>query len=321
TTHFCGLQNYSRFTTFFFSCQCVSPKAIKLNPVATKAYSWRATAYIMSFGAGGSKDNLNLALNDYTEVIRLDKNSFQAYVDRSMLYSVQGESDLALNDLNKVIQIWEDNQKFSSQSTTPKKITFANILNSENNKTIIDAYHLRGRIYAIHNNYDSAVADLTKAIELYQNKERVDLLSQFPLANNGIAPSFASPYYTRGVIYSARKEFDRAISDFTEALKLRQTLKLPPDENMYLIYFSRGSAYGSKGSNDQAISDLTQAINLAPTINPKLDLTSAYFVRGAAYFNKGDRSNAITDLKQAKLSNDPGMRKGAEDLLQKLERN
>ena len=53
-----------------------------------------------------------------------------------------------------------------------------------------------------------------------------------------------------------KHDFDRAIADFTEAIRL--------DPNPDLAYQWRGDAYSDKGEYDKAIADYTESIRLDP---------------------------------------------------------
>jgi tetratricopeptide (TPR) repeat protein len=99
-----------------------------------------------------------------------------------------------------------------------------------------------------------------------------------------LAPNEDSGYYIRGVVYNEKGDFDRAIADLTQAIKL--------DPNRAGIYEYRGVAYNKKGDFDRAIADFTQAIRLDP------NEADFYKYRGAAYMGKGDYDRAIADYTQ-----------------------
>jgi lipoprotein NlpI len=92
-------------------------------------------------------------------------------------------------------------------------------------------------------------------------------------------------YGTRGNVWAAKGDFDRAIADYTEALKLGPKFARG--------YVNRGHAWAAKGDFDQAIADCTQAIK----IDPKL--AGAYNQRGGDWAAKGDLDRAIADYTEA----------------------
>ena len=99
------------------------------------------------------------------------------------------------------------------------------------------------------------------------------------------AKNDAEAYYKRGVEYDEKGDYDKAISEFTEAIRLK------PDYAE--AYSRRGTAYVYKEDYDKAISDLNEAIRL----NPKYE--KAYYWRGGAYFDKKDYDRAISDYNEA----------------------
>ena len=66
----------------------------------------------------------------------------------------------------------------------------------------------------------------------------------------------ADEYCKRGAAYFDKGEYDKAIADCTEAIRLN-----PKDAK---FYYNRGNAYGRKGEYDKAIADCTEAIRLDP---------------------------------------------------------
>jgi tetratricopeptide (TPR) repeat protein len=103
-------------------------------------------------------------------------------------------------------------------------------------------------------------------------------------------PNDVDAYNNRGVSYDNKKDYDRAISDYNQALKL--------DPNNVHAYINRGISYYNKKDYDQAISDYNQALKLDP------NNVHAYINRGISYDNKKDYDQAISDYNQA-LKLDP----------------
>ena len=104
-------------------------------------------------------------------------------------------------------------------------------------------------------------------------------------------PHFADAYNNRGKAYFMQGDFDRAIADFNKAIKLKP--------NYAIAYNNRGIACGNKGDFDYAIQNFNRAIALKP------DFADAYKNRGIAYRIKGDFDHAIQDFDKAiKLKSD-----------------
>ena len=97
-------------------------------------------------------------------------------------------------------------------------------------------------------------------------------------------PTYTNAYNNRGKAYNRKGDYDRAIADFNEAIRL--------DPTYTYAYNGRGNAHDEKGDHDRAIADFNEAIRLNPTY------VYAYYNRGAAYFRKGDYDRAIVDLNE-----------------------
>jgi tetratricopeptide (TPR) repeat protein len=105
------------------------------------------------------------------------------------------------------------------------------------------------------------------------------LLANVLFAQNSAAARAA---YQKGVEYAEKKDYDSAITSFTEALRI--------NSNYADAYEQRGIVYRRVSAYDQAIADFTRAV----TINPKL--TDARWNRGTTYFSKGDYDKALDDM-------------------------
>ena len=64
-------------------------------------------------------------------------------------------------------------------------------------------------------------------------------------------PKYADAYSYRGVAYFSKGQFDKAIEDFTKAIKM--------NPNFDVAYYNRGNAYYAKGQPIQVCSDLNYA--------------------------------------------------------------
>jgi tetratricopeptide (TPR) repeat protein len=94
-------------------------------------------------------------------------------------------------------------------------------------------------------------------------------------------PGYAKAYDSRAYIHNNRGAYDLAIADCTEAIRL--------DPKFMIAYVRRSFAYNSRGSYDLAAADCTEAIRLDPRY------AMAYYSRGVAYSNKKDYDRAIAD--------------------------
>jgi tetratricopeptide (TPR) repeat protein len=113
-------------------------------------------------------------------------------------------------------------------------------------------------------------------------KGEVDGVAAYSREGIGFDPKYA---FSRGFAYGAKGDNDRAIVEYSEAIRL--------DPKYPIAYNNRGAAYSAKGDNDHAIADYTEAIRL----NPKV--ASAYINRGRAYLAKGEIDHAIADYNAA----------------------
>ena len=127
-------------------------------------------------------------------------------------------------------------------------------------------------------------------------------------------PKPAGTFLDRGIGFASRGEYDLAIADFTEALKLDPDLQAAWMLRGRALYasvskvtevnanFSAVDTTNTEGAVvsdekkvvcDRVIADFTQAIRLAP------DYAKAYMERGRAYDEKGDNDRTIADYTQA----------------------
>lgn len=95
---------------------------------------------------------------------------------------------------------------------------------------------------------------------------------------------WCSSLITRGNAWCEEKEYDKAIEDFTEAIRLRPRFAL--------AYFNRGKCWYAKQEYNPAIADFTEAIRLRPTYG-------SYTMRGHCRYDKQEFDRAIEDYTEA----------------------
>jgi len=107
------------------------------------------------------------------------------------------------------------------------------------------------------------------------------------LLDSGKLTKGITPYIFgyRGNMYNLMDQYDRAIQDFDQAIRLK------PD--YYHAFTARGNSYFMMHQYDRAIQDYNQAIRL------KSDYSISYHFRGLAYKKKGQFSRAIRDFRMA----------------------
>jgi tetratricopeptide (TPR) repeat protein len=101
-------------------------------------------------------------------------------------------------------------------------------------------------------------------------------------ANKDGTPQTAEAFFERGDEFMENYNFELAIADFTEAIKLA------PDNAVF--YMKRGHAYFSIKDFDRAINDYNTALRIYP------NLVSALYGRGYAYAYKGEWELARADM-------------------------
>jgi tetratricopeptide (TPR) repeat protein len=103
----------------------------------------------------------------------------------------------------------------------------------------------------------------------------------------------AEAFFYRGSNYSMKNEYDRAIGDYTEAIRL--------DPKMANAYYFRGIAWSIKNNLDRAIADFNQSISLDPNNAGAWDLRCL------------DRAKANRDLPQALVDCNESLRLSPND--------
>jgi formylglycine-generating enzyme required for sulfatase activity/Tfp pilus assembly protein PilF len=95
----------------------------------------------------------------------------------------------------------------------------------------------------------------------------------------------AAGYANRALAYQGKGDYDHALSDYNQAISL--------NSNNALAFSHRASLFSAKGEYDRAVADLSKAI----TLDPKNIFT--YQLRCFVYLNRKDYDHAIADCNEA----------------------
>ncbi len=104
-------------------------------------------------------------------------------------------------------------------------------------------------------------------------------------------PQYAFAYSNRGNAWAARQDFDKAITDYNEAIRL--------DSRYAVAYNNRAYAWRARKEYDKAIADYNEAIRLDPRY------AVAYRNRAYTWDARKDYEKAIADYDEA-IRLDPG---------------
>jgi hypothetical protein len=97
--------------------------------------------------------------------------------------------------------------------------------------------------------------------------------------------NLSKAFDSRGLAYMHKREFDRAIQDYDQAIRLNSRSATP--------IYNRALTYRLKGDYGRSISGYDQALQLTPGD------ADSFFGRGLSYFYQGDYDRAVQDYGQA----------------------
>ena len=254
--------------------------------------------------------DVDSAIEDWTEAIRIMPDYLLSYIHRGFAYYAKRELDQAINDLSESIAL-EPNIPIvwnGRGSAYYVKGELEQAIEDFSRAIVLDpqyatAYTNRGISLRDKGEYSKAIVDFSVAIALEPDNFTawVSRGHVFSLIGNtdraiedyskciSINQNEASVWDSRGLLFLSYGELDRAIEDFSKAIAL---------DLIHAAYWNnRGYAFYSKGLLDQAIEDYSKAIGLSP------NNAEFWNNRGIAYGSNRMYEKAIEDLNQAIILN------------------
>ena len=197
--------------------------AIRLNPTMAAHFVGRASAYML-------KEEFRQAIADFTEAIRLAPGDEYTFLHRGIAYHTVNEPDNAISDYSEAHRI------------NPKDV------NPLINRGIV--------YYSKKGLYDLAIQDFTEALDI--DRKEINAL------------------INRGIAYREKGDPDKAVIDFSEALRLGlltgdvlQFGSKDPEAVRHWAQvaharYQRGTAYVAKKEYDLALADFNESIRINP---------------------------------------------------------
>jgi len=186
-------------------------KAIDLNPLDAESYYSRGTAYF-------HKGQNNEAILDYTKALEINPGDAKVYYNRGIACYKKDQYDQAISDFSKALEMNPNNA---------------------------EAYYNRGATRYKKGQHDQAISDFKKAFEIDPNNPRYlvtyidheiayfedkgqydQAISNYTKALE-INPNDAEAYYSRGIVYYNKKEYEKSWEDVNMAQALGYTV--PPE--------------------------------------------------------------------------------------------
>ncbi|MCC7251239.1 tetratricopeptide repeat protein [Hyphomicrobium sp.] len=285
-------------------------KAIEINPKFAAAIQARGSCYEKL----GSKDE---AMADYRKALELDSTLAVSIAGLKRLEEAtlppavseaKAQCDAALTALDQGQQVDFDQGIKSCTAVIDSGSASPAILAS--------VHEARGEFHTRKQNFEAAIADFTRCLELAGNSDRSDYFYQqraYSLISlgqydRGIAdlelvlkkkPDDARSIEMRGFAYFQLNQLDNAKADFTRVVQLE-----PSNSNAHM---GLGDAERLGKKCDAALPHYNKAIELAP------GGMSGYFIRALCLEELGRKDEAVADHRKA-LELNPGLPESTEAL-------
>ena len=278
--------------------------AIRLNPVYTQAYTYRA----ITRSRLGNYDD---ALQDFREAIELRPDLPGPYYSRGVTRLLNQQFKEAIEDFDKFIR--QENKVADAficrglsylhlKDTTRAYENFNTAIRT--NRENPNGYNRRGSLHLQQEQYKEAEADFNKAISCdstyllsYFNRALVYNATNRPMQALADFDKVIQLDSTNSLTYFNRAMLRTQIGDYNRALEDYDKVALYSPNNV-LVYYNRAGVYAQLGEIEQAVADYTSAIKLYP------DFANAYIYRGRLreYLNDPQGAKSDRAIAQQKIA-------------------
>jgi tetratricopeptide (TPR) repeat protein/V8-like Glu-specific endopeptidase len=256
---------------------------------------------------------LRTALADYDQSLKLDPKSIASLQGAAEIHIGFGEYPQAIQLLNRALQLKPEAETYAMRANARLKSNDIPGATADINKAISLSgkehalYGVRANIYTKQKQFQQALQDYDRALQLVPKNERftslgyyinramvkfntkdyqgalADINSTINSKDAQDAPALKpSLYLLRGILNFYLDKVPAALQDINVAVKL--------DPNNSIVYFFRGTIYIKQTEYYQAQVDFQKSIQLAP------EFAEAHLLLGATYVIQKEYAKSISSL-------------------------
>ncbi|GCL40716.1 serine protease [Dolichospermum planctonicum] len=245
------------------------------------------------------------AIKAVDKAISKKPNFYQAWYFKGMIFSSEKKYPESIAAFDKALKInpnfaqaWKERSHslLQSDKSSEALVSLDKAIALSPNQ--FDLYAWRGRVLFLLQRFPEAIDTVNQSIKIYPHfsaygirafaylflGEYQNAIADYTEAIR-LAPDSAFCYSLRGLVYSLSKDYKKAIADYTEAIRLA------PNNAEY--YSSRGNAYSLLNDENKATADYKRAVSIEPKD------AEDYKNRGSAYLGLKDYKKAISDFTEA----------------------
>ena len=239
----------------------------KTTPENADVFFQRATGYSI---LGDNEKSLEVL----DKILSIDADYTDAYRLKASIYDDLENYEEVVNNLDRAISLHVEQKEIVDSDGVFERID--NLLSRIETGEMTDDYQNRGAAHYRLKNFEAAIGDYTKAIEIDPDNDYL--------------------YSNRGEAYLEAGNHAKALEDLNKAIEI--------EENEY-NFATRAGIYRQTGNYDAALRDISKSI----TLNDAGDQEIAQFFRRRSeraeiYMEKGDYDSAIRDY-TVEIEKDP----------------
>ena len=233
------------------------------------------------------------AIGHYTRLLETNKTAHN-YWNRAQIWRLKGELDIALGDMNDAIRlnpnesVWFNHRGILWKNKKDYDKVIADYseairLNPKNGA----AYHNRGSAWSAKKDYDKAISDYDEALKHTDPNEKVGVLSGSDITggdSTAMVNSRAVTLSSHGRVWRDMGDYDKAIADYEEAIRLDPKYESPRN--------GRRAVWSAQKAWDKIISDCDADLRSKPQ---SISLLSW---RAWAWFRKDNFDKALADSEE-----------------------